>query len=156
MTTAHPRTGSGRTQVVVGPVVRGALLSTLGLGAVALAVAALVSGAPAVLGVAVGLGLVSAYFGLGSLVVAAVAAVAPAASLLVSLLTYVLQVVLAGVVFLALSRSGLLGGEIASGWLAGTVIVGTLVWATGQIVATVRLRLPAFDTAVEATEANVR
>jgi ATP synthase protein I len=161
MTTAHPTTGSGRTLLVVGPVVRGAFLTSFALGVVALVVAALVQGTPAVLGAAIGLALVWGYFGFGALVVAAVSAVAsPAVTLLVSLLTYLLQVLLAGVVFVVVSRSALLERSVDARWLAGAVIVGTLVWVTGQIVGTMRQRIPAYDLppqqASEATEANVR
>ena len=69
----------------------------------------------------------------------------PTASLLVALLTYTLQVVLMGMVFVALSRSGLLGDTLHREWLAGVVIAGTFGWLLTQLVLTTRQRIPAYD-----------
>jgi ATP synthase protein I len=85
------------------------------------------------------------FFCFGALTVNAVSTVAPGASLLVALLTYTLQVVLLFVVFAALAASPAVGGAIDEDWVAGAVIVGTLVWVVGQIVAATRSRLPIYD-----------
>jgi ATP synthase protein I len=92
------------------------------------------------------------FFGFGALTVNAVAAVSPAASLLVALLTYVLQVVAVGVVFLALDASGALGTTVDAGWVAGTVIAATLCWLVAQILAATRSRQPIYDLPTAASD----
>ena len=69
----------------------------------------------------------------------------PTAALLVALLTYTLQVVLMGLLFAVLAESGALDSALDAEWLGGTVIVGTLLWLTIQIVLTTRLRIPVYD-----------
>jgi hypothetical protein len=129
-------------------VLLGAAAWTLVPAVVLLLVAALVAGSSAAYGVLAGVLLVLAVLGLGAVAVDAVARVMPAASLLVALLTYTLQVVLMAVVFVALTRSGLLDDALDREWLAGAVIVGTLAWVTAQIVLSTRQRIPAFDVPV--------
>jgi len=118
---------------------------TLVLGVATIAAAALLSGSAAAAGAAVGAGMVLVFFGLGALTVNAVAAVSPGASLMVALLTYVLQVLAVGVVFLVLDASGALDSRVDAEWLAGTVIAATLCWITAQVVAATRSRQPLYD-----------
>jgi len=119
--------------------------ATLLLGLVAIVVAALVGGGPAAAGAAVGLALVLVVFGGGALVVDLIAGVLPTASLLIALLTYLLQVMVMGLVFLVITRSGLLDETLERGWLAGSVIVGTFGWLACQVVLATKARIPAFD-----------
>lgn len=149
MTTAPHTANAGPGPAVVGrgvrvPLVAG-LAATLLIGIAAAVVGGLVTGSAAALGAVAGAALVCLFFGAGAVVVAAVARVAPAASLLIALLTYTLNVVLVAVVFLALSRSGALDSAIDPQWLGGTVIGGTLVWLAAQVVASMRTRIPAYD-----------
>ena len=148
MTTAPQTTRSGPRPGAVGPVVRVALVTTLLLGAAAALVGALAVGAPAALGVAIGAAMVCVFFAAGAFVLDVVATLAPGASLLVALLTYTLQVVLVGLVFVALTRSGLLEGDIDPRWLGGTVIAGTLAWLAAQVVASTRTRIPVYELGV--------
>ena len=122
-----------------------AALASSALGAAAVVAGALVQGSPAAYGAAVGTLVVVGVFGFGSFVVDTVATLMPTAALLVALLTYTLQVVAMGLVFVALSGSGLLGDELDREWLAGTVIAGTAVWVLCQIVLTMRARIPIYD-----------
>ena len=122
-----------------------AAMASMGLGVVAVVAGWLVEGAPAAYGAAIGALIVLGVFGFGSFVVNTVAALMPTAALLVALLTYTLQVVAMGLVFVALSGSGLLGDTLDREWLAGTVIAGTLVWVVCQIVATMRVRIAIYD-----------
>ena len=145
MTTAprSPRTGqrpgvAGRAVVVAG-------LATVVVGAAVAVAGALVDGGPAAAGAGVGLLMVLVFFGLGAVVLDVVAGIAPTLSLLVALLTYTLQVVLVGLVFVGLTRSGLLGSDLDADWLGGTVIVGTLTWLAAQVVTTLRTRRPVYD-----------
>ncbi len=97
-----------------------------------------IAGSSAAYAALVGTALVLAVLGFGSTVVNTVAGLMPAASLMVALLTYVLQVVLMALVFAALSGSGLLDDTLDREWLAGVVIGGTFVWLTAQVVLTTR------------------
>ena len=118
---------------------------TLAVGLLAVTTAALTAGSAAALGALVGSALVLGFFGLGASVVNAVASVSPTASLLVALLTYALEVVALGAVFVALRRSGALAGTVDRGWLGGVVIAATLVWLVSQIFAETRSRHPIYD-----------
>ena len=139
-----------------GTPVRAALLAGLLVGVAGVALGAVTGGASAALGAALGTALVCLFFGLGALVVGWAAAFAPAASLLVAVLTYGLQVVLLGVVLLALRRSGALHGPVDAHWLAGLVVVGTLVWSAALVRAHLRSRRPVFDLPSEGPEAGAR
>lgn len=146
MTTAPLPNGTPRRSAqVLSPETRTASTATLLVAVLAVALASLLSGGPAVAGAAIGAGMVLAFFCFGAVTVGAVASVNPAASLLVALLTYVLQVVAVGVVLLALRRSGALDAAVEPGWVAGGIIAATLVWLTAQTVAATRSRQPLYD-----------
>ncbi len=114
--------GAGAALVVVGALVL-----------VGAPVAALVAGSAAAWGVTVGAVVVVVVFGFGMSITHAVAALSPALSLLVALMTYALQLVLLVVALLALERSGLLATTLDRGWVGGTIIVGTLVWSSALV-----------------------
>jgi ATP synthase protein I len=101
--------------------------------------------------------MVCVFFAAGAIVLDVVATLAPAASLLIALLTYTLKVVLIGLVFVGLSRSGLLEDSIDARWLGGTVIAGTLAWLAAQVVASTRVRIPVYELGVSnrSSEASV-
>jgi ATP synthase protein I len=134
---ASRRTGSS--------VLARAALASMALGVVAVVTGALSVGSSAAYGAAIGALLVVGVFGFGSFVVNTVAALMPTAALLVAMLTYTLQVVAMGLVFVALSRSGLLDETLDRAWLAGVVIAGTLVWVVSQIALTMRTRIAIYD-----------
>lgn len=145
MTTAPRAPRTGQRPGVAGRAVAVAGLVTLVVGAGLALAGALSAGTPAAAGAGVGLLMVLVFFGLGAVVLDTVAGIAPSLSLLVALLTYTLQVVLVGLVFVGLSRSGLLGSELDADWLGVTVIVATLTWLAAQVVTTVRTRRPVYD-----------
>ena len=136
-----PRTRSAGTWR---PLVAAAGLALV-CGLTAAAVGAVTSGSAAALGALAGTGFVLAVFAFGSVAVQAVAQLMPSASLLFALLTYTLQVVVMGLVFLVLTDSGVLGGPLDREWFAGTIIAGVAGWLVGQVVLTTRARIPAFD-----------
>ncbi|GAA4370377.1 hypothetical protein [Nocardioides caricicola] len=127
--------------------------ATLVLGLLAALLGALVSGSAAAYGALVGTVIVVGVFGFGTLAVNAVASLMPAAALMFALLTYTLQVLAMGLVFVALSGSGLLDETISREWLGGTVIVGTLGWLTVQIVLATNRWIPIYDLPEQASPA---
>ena len=131
---------------VTGSGLRAALAVTLGAGAVAAVVAALTTGGPGALGVLVGVGLLVGFYVLGLVTMQVSASVAPSTSLLLALLTYTLQVVLLGLAFVALQRSGLLVERVDRRWLSGTVVVGTLLWTASLVRSATRQRIPLYHT----------
>lgn len=155
MTTAPRNPRTGQRPGVAGRAVASAGFAT-GVAGAALAVAGgLLEGRAAAAGAGVGLLMVLVFFGLGAVVLDLVAGIAPTLSLLVALLTYTLQVVLVGLVFVGLTRSGLLDADLDGDWLGGTVIAGTLTWLSAQVVTTVRTRRPVYDLPSPGTTADV-
>ncbi len=139
MTTASkpgPRTG-------VSP-----LLGAVGAGAVAVLVlvvaAALTDGRPAVVGAAAGGVLTLVVFASGIVVVGLVARLMPAASLLVALMTYALQLLVLALCITAIDRAGVGAETLSRGWFAAGVIAVTVLWMVGQVVAATRQRIPAY------------
>lgn len=81
----------------------------------------------------------------GSVVVDLVAGLMPAASLLVALLTYALQLLLLGMGFLAVQESAELRAALDRAWIGFAVIAVTATWLTAQIVLDARRRIPVFE-----------
>jgi ATP synthase protein I len=100
---------------------------------------------PQALGAIVGLVVVAGFFAFGTLTMSLVSRVAPTASLLVALLTYVLQVLVLGLLFVGLTRSGATEQALDPRWLGGAVIGSTLAWTVWLVVREVRTRRPIYD-----------
>lgn len=122
-----------------------AAAATLGVGAVVVAVAAVVDGVPGAYGALVGTGFALAVFSFGVFAVGAVARLMPTASLLVAMLTYTTQVLLMLVFFVALNRSGAIDGSVSREWLGGAIIVAVLAWTLAQLTAFSRARIPLYE-----------
>jgi ATP synthase protein I len=125
-------------------VARAAGLTVLA-GALLAGVAAVVHGAEPAAAAAVGAGLVALVVSFGTFSLHVVASAMPTASLLVALVTYATQLAIVLLVFLAITRGGAFSGDVARGWLAGSMVVATLVWTTAHLVLTARERTPYFD-----------
>lgn len=125
------------------------LLGALGAGAAAVLVlvlaAALVDDRAAVVGAGTGGVLTLAVFALGVAVVTFVARLLPAASLLVALMTYALQLLVLALCVASIERAGVTGEDLSRGWFATAVIAVTLSWVIGQLVTATRQRIPAWD-----------
>jgi len=141
MTTETPRP----TPLAGGRVLLGAAAVALLAGLFVVAVGALAGGSGAAYGALVGSAVAVAVFLLGAGTVHVVAGVMPAASLLVALLTYTLQVAALALVLVGLDGSGLLDGALDRRWLAGALITATVAWLVAQIVFTSRARIPVYD-----------
>lgn len=137
-------TRSTRKAGGVSLLVRAALLACLA-GLCLAAVGGLVSGSAAASGALFGAALTALILFGGSVVVDLVATVLPSASLLVAMLTYVLQLVSLGVILLAVERSPEFLDHFARIWLGTGVITVTGAWMVAQIVLTTRRRIPAFE-----------
>ena len=123
----------------------GALAAGAGAVVVLTVVATVVEGRPAVLGAASGGVLTLVVFALGVASVSAVARVLPSASLVVALMTYVLQL-LALAVCVGTIDAVFDAATLSRGWFAAGVIAVTALWVVGQLVAATRQRIPAFET----------
>ena len=118
-------------------------------GLVVVALGAALGGSSAARGALVGTALVVGVFSFGTFAVNAVSELMPSAALIVAVLTYTLQVVALGLVFVALGDSGLLGDSLDRDWLGAAVIVGTLAWTTAQVVLTMRRSIPLDEVSEE-------
>jgi ATP synthase protein I len=145
MTTAPRSSTPGTRPGGVGAVLRPALVVTAVIGVGGAVLGAVLDGRDAALGAALGALVVALFFGLGAFVLDVVSRLAPAASLLIALLTYVLKVVLLAVVFVGLQRSGAFDGDLDARWLGGTMIVATFAWTLAQLMVTLRARVPVYD-----------
>ena len=131
-----------------GPVVglREALLVTLPVAALGVLVGGVLEGSAAAWGVVAGTALLVGFYVFGLVTVQVVAALAPALSLLVALLTYTVQVAVLALVFLALQRSGALEESVDRRWLGVTVILGTLAWTVLLVRGATSQRIPHYHT----------
>ncbi|CAA9358263.1 MAG: hypothetical protein AVDCRST_MAG36-2446 [uncultured Nocardioidaceae bacterium] len=110
------------------------------------ALGAVVGGRPQVLGAVLGSGLVTGCCLFGTVTVSLVAAYAPRASLLVALLTYVLQVGVLALVLARVQAHVQTRERTASDrepvldpqWVGGAVVVATVVWVVLLVVRALR------------------
>ena len=123
----------------------GAAMVALVLGGLTTLLGAVAGGTSAAYGALAGTFIVVAVFAFGTFVVNAVAGSMPTVSMLVALMTYTLQVLVMAMVFVVLTRSGLLDDALDRGWLAAAVIVCTFAWLATQIAYASKARIPAFD-----------
>ena len=138
------------TRTAPSVVVRSALVA-LGAAVVVVALGAVFSGGAAAGGAAVGALIAIAVFAFGGITVDAVARIAPAASLLFAMITYVFQIVVMALVLVALNGSGLLDDQLDRTWLGVAVIVTTFVWICAQIRLATTARIPAFEPVAAST-----
>lgn len=123
----------------------GAAISSAFVGLVVSAAGALTGGSDAAYGALVGTALCVGIFAPGAFIVDTVARIMPAASLLIAMLTYTMQVVLMALAFVALTSSGVLESTLDRRWLGGAVIAGTAGWLVAQVWLSTKARIPVFD-----------
>jgi ATP synthase protein I len=145
MTTERSETTGHRSLAPgVRVVVRAAAVATLA-GLLATVLAGFADGVEPAAAAAVGAGLVILVVAFGTLSLHVVASAMPSASLLVALVTYLTQLALVLLVFLAVTRGDLFPGELARTWLAASMVLATVVWTASHVVLTARQRVPYFD-----------
>jgi len=119
--------------------------ASLAPGLLVALVAGLVSGADAVGAVLTGALLVAGVVLLGSVAVDVVSGLLPGASLMIAMLTYGLQLMVVLAVLLALETSPAYADLADRRWLFAGLVSVLLAWMAGQVVAAVRVRIPAYD-----------
>jgi ATP synthase protein I len=117
-----------------------ALLLLVGLvvAAVGGALGLALAGRPQALGAVLGAGMTTGFYLLGTVTVSLVAAYAPRASLLVALLTYVLQVAALALVLARVQASPAAGSTVDVAWTGAAVVVATVAWLVLLVVRAVR------------------
>ncbi|WP_232679853.1 hypothetical protein [Nocardioides sp. R-C-SC26] len=154
MTTAKARRGPstpmGGSRALVWSALAGALGGTAVSGAfLVLAVVGAIDGSWASTGfVGAVLAIVAATVGVmtfGAMMMSAVATVWPAASLLLALLTYATQIMLLGLIFVALDRSGVAEDGDARAALGAPVIAVSLCWTFTHVLMSMKARIPVYD-----------
>lgn len=130
-------------------VLAGVTALALGVAVVVTGLGALLGGSDAAAGAAAGAFPVVVVMAFGTYVVHVAARAVPALSLLVALMTYVLQIVLMGAFFLLLVRSGALDGSgdgaADAVWLIVGVVIASMTWSAAQIWLSSRARIPLYD-----------
>jgi ATP synthase protein I len=152
-TLRSPHPGTPRVRPVVVPV-RVALRSLVwGPAALVLLGAATwaLLGSATALGLVAGGALALLLLVTGTLVVAVAASVDPRLSLLVAVTTFALHVVLAGVVFYAVTGAPGARGTFSVPALAVGLLVVAFAWTVAQVVALARARIPVYDLPAGAT-----
>lgn len=148
--TTQPVSGltSGRMDaaaVVCARALRMALLTTLVLTLILTLIGWVAAGQAAAFSALAAGGLIAFVFGPGLPLVAMVSRVSPAATLLVAMMTYVLQMVILVVLLQALRGSSWLHGGLDPTWLGATLMLVALGCTITLVVVALRARIPAFS-----------
>ena len=132
MTSSDPRTAAEAIGALV--------------GMVAAATGLLVSGSGAAYGALIGAGMDVGVFVAGALAVYVAARVLPSMSLVVALMTYTCQVLVALMVFTGLDRTQWLeDGTVSGPWLGVVLALCALLWVGVQVRVAITTRLPLYD-----------
>jgi ATP synthase protein I len=122
---------------VYGRVVRRSAMLTSVVAVVAVALCAALIGAKGAYGALIGVGVVTAFFGISILVVGRAAKISPPVMMITALTTYVVKFIAFLIVLLAIGKSTAFSGKS----LGFTAIACILAWMVAQIVTAMRLRL---------------
>jgi ATP synthase protein I len=122
---------------VYGRVVRRSAMLTSVVAVVAVALCAALIGAKGAYGALIGVGVVTAFFGISILVVGRAAKISPPVMMITALATYVVKFIAFLIVLLAIGKSTAFSGKS----LGFTAIACILAWMVAQIVTAMRLRL---------------
>jgi ATP synthase protein I len=114
-------------------------------GVVVAVLAAVFDGSAGLLGALAGAGVTLLVLATGFAVVDLVAGLMPAASLVVALLTYTLQVVVLAALLVVLRGADDVERTLVPGWFAGGVITVAMAWTVCLLVHATRARIPLYD-----------
>jgi ATP synthase protein I len=114
-------------------------------GVVVAVLATILDGSAGLLGALAGAGVTLLVLATGFAVVDLVAGLLPAASLVVAMLTYTLQIVLLAALLALLRGADDIEQTLTPGWFAGGVIAVALTWTVFLVVHAMRARVPLYD-----------
>ncbi len=117
------------------------LAATAVTGAPVLAAAGLVAGGAGLAGAGFGVGLVAVFFSVSKLVLAVVARHAPALLLPAALGTYLVKIVILGIVLVSLDGSD----AVNLTWLAWAVLTGVAAWVAAELWVATHTHVPFYD-----------
>ncbi len=158
MTTAPtPAPGPSRQARPYGAAALGlAVLAGSAAGAAAAVAGLVIGGGSGALGALVGAGVALLVLATGFAVVDLVAGLLPAASLLVAVLTYSLQLGLLALLLAAFRGSDDVADVVDARWLAVGVIAVALAWTVCLVVHAMRARVPLYDLPERTPEGSDR
>lgn len=138
----------------VTPLLKGALVPTLVVAALALVVATIVDGPHGLWGAALGAVVVIAFSGLGLLALRLVRNTDPYVLLLTALGSYTLRVILFAVVTGVIANLDGVDAVLSRTAMGLTAVVCVFAWVTGELRAFVKLRQPIYDLDEKKTGAD--
>jgi ATP synthase protein I len=151
MTTDSPRRARPYGVAALGV----AVLAASAVGVVVALVAVLVQGSTGLLGALLGAGVTLLVLATGFAVVDLVAGLMPAASLMVALLTYTLQIALMALLLVALRGADDVAATLSPDWFAAGVIGVALTWTVCLVVHQLTARIPLYDLPSESPAEGV-
>jgi ATP synthase protein I len=123
---------------IYGRVVRRSAALTGVVAAVMVGICAALGGAKGLYGALVGVGIVTAFFGISVLVVGRAARISPQVMMATAMVTYVVKIIGFMVVVILLGKSTAFNGRA----LGFTAIVLILAWCASQVITTIKLKVP--------------
>lgn len=120
-----------------GRVVRRSAALTYAVAAVMVAVCAALGGAKGVFGALVGVGVVTAFFGISVLAVGRAARISPHVMMATAMVTYVVKIIAFMIVLILLGKSTAFDGRA----LGFTALACILVWSGAQAVTAMKLKV---------------
>ena len=122
-------------------VVRRSAALTAVVAAVCVAVCAALGGAKGLYGALIGVGIVTAFFGISVLVVGRAARISPHVMMAAAMISYVVKIIAFAIVMIALGKSTAFDGRM----LGFTAIICILAWSAAEVITAIRLKLPYVD-----------
>ena len=122
-----------------------AVLAGSAAGVVASGLGLVLDDSAAALGALLGAGVTLLVLATGFAVVDLVSGLMPAASLMVAVLTYTLQLTVLGLLLAALRGADDIEQTLAPTWFAGGVIAVAMTWTVCLVVHAMRTRMPLYD-----------
>lgn len=119
-------------------VVRWSVALTSVVAALAVLICAVLDGAKGVYGALIGVGVVTAFFGISILVVGRAAKISPMAMMVAALGSFIVKIIAFMIVLIVIGHSTAFNGRM----LGFTAIACILAWSFSQVGVAVRLKLP--------------
>jgi len=119
-------------------VVRRSAALTAVVAAVCVAVCAVLGGAKGFYGALIGVGIVTAFFGISVLVVGRAARISPHVMMAAAMISYVVKIIGFAIVVIALGKSTAFDGRM----LGFTALICILAWTAAEVITAMKLKLP--------------